>query len=123
MNELDIKYTQYIQSYEGIALLKKYSLQETGVWEILGEDPNCDFGGYHLKPRIGFAEGKLEDVIQFAITCCPNFYTWGSGGTIKKMEPPTKVDKGAAARRRAQLAKITTLEKQLEEAKAQLKEI
>ena len=41
-------------------LLQKHSLDETGEWEIYGEDPNCDFGGHHHQPFLGIASGCLS---------------------------------------------------------------
>lgn len=57
--------------------------QELGVFE--GEDPNCDFGGSHYQPELGTVEGRLEDVIRYAVKL-PNFYTWGAGGDIEKIK-------------------------------------
>ncbi len=28
-------------------LASKYPLTTQGTWRIMGEDPNCDFGGHH----------------------------------------------------------------------------
>jgi hypothetical protein len=28
-------------------LLEKHSVEEKGIWQIYGEDPNCDLGGPH----------------------------------------------------------------------------
>ena len=72
-------------SYSGKKLLEKHSLNETGTWRIRGEDPNCDLGGSHYQPDLGTVEGRLEDVIRYAVSK-PNFFTWGSGGDITKVE-------------------------------------
>lgn len=80
------RYTKWMQSsYSGKKLLEKHSLNETGTWRIRGEDPNCDFGGSHYQPDLGTVEGRLEDVIRYAVSK-PNFFTWGSGGDITKVE-------------------------------------
>lgn len=75
---------KYLQTYEGKRLVEKHDLQSHGTWSIKGEDPNCDFGGYHHMPELAVVCGKLEDVINYA-TSLPRFYTWGSGGLITKL--------------------------------------
>ena len=70
-------------TYSGRDLLKKHSLDEEGIWEVKGEDPNCDLGGYHHCPHLFTAKGKLIDVLNKAVNV-PKFYTWGGGGTITK---------------------------------------
>jgi hypothetical protein len=82
----EAKYEQWVRtSYGAKKLLAKHSLNEVGIWRILGEDPNCDFGGHHFQPELGAVEGKLEDAIRYAVKF-PNFYTWGGGGDIQKVE-------------------------------------
>ena len=79
------RYKDWMQSsYSGKKLLEKHSLNEEGTWRIRGEDPNCDFGGSHYKPELGTVEGRLEDVIRYAVAQ-PDFFTWGSGGDITKV--------------------------------------
>lgn len=73
---------QKTSSYE--RLLSQYSLEEYGVWEVLGEDPNCDWGGYHHMPSLKFLEGKLCDVIRVGVNL-PRFWGWGSGGDFRKI--------------------------------------
>jgi len=68
-------------------LLKKHSLNDEGTWHVFGEDPNCDLGGYHYRPDLGYITGTLKDVIHAAINI-PAFWTWGGGGSIKKEQPP-----------------------------------
>ena len=81
------RYNQFTKiSYSGVELLKNHSLDEDGVWEIRGEDPNCDWGGFHHEPKLGFVSGKLRDVIKEAVKM-PQFWSWGAGGTIKKITP------------------------------------
>lgn len=82
-DELD--YVNFLDSYCGTRLLKLYSLDEFGFWEILGEDPNCDFGGYHHMPKLGVVQSTLDDAIKHAIKL-QGFYTWGSGGDIRKVD-------------------------------------
>ena len=64
-------------------LLRKYSLQTEGIWEVRGEDPNADFGGHHHQPILGYYKGRLQDVIVEAVNLS-GFWTWGSGGRIIK---------------------------------------
>jgi len=83
------KFEKYLKTYSGKKLLEQYTLSTEGLWEVFGEDPNCDFGGYHYKPRMGLVEGKLEDVIRWAVAQ-GGFWQWGGGGdfelrTLKKI--------------------------------------
>lgn len=90
-------YEQYTTvSYEGRTLLKNHSLSETGLWEVLGEDPNCDFSGSHHQPHLGVFEGTLDDVIRMAVEL-PRFWQWGAGGSIRKINP-IKADSTTAIR-------------------------
>ncbi len=50
----------YFKTYNGRKLREEYSLNTSGLWQIKGEDPNCDFGGSHYQPDLGIVEGKLE---------------------------------------------------------------
>ena len=76
---------KFKKTYSGAKLLEKYSLDTNGLWEVRGEDPNCDMGGHHSKPHLGYFDGKLEDVIITAVNL-KGFYSWGSGGEITKVE-------------------------------------
>lgn len=69
----------------GGGLLKKHKLDEVGTWEVRGEDSNCDIGGSHHQPLLGYFEGKLEDVIKHAVHLS-GFWQWGGGGDIIKLE-------------------------------------
>lgn len=87
-SKLEERYRSFINhSYYGRDLMSKHTLDEQGIWQVLGEDPNCDFGGYHHMPELGFFEGTLEQVIRKAVSM-DNFYTWGGGGKIVKQVPP-----------------------------------
>ena len=83
-NNVD-NYTRYLETYFGKELLKKYSINEYGEWEIFGEDPNADFGGYHHEPSLVLCKGKLGNVIAAAVEL-PGFWSWGAGGKIVKRE-------------------------------------
>lgn len=80
-------YSDYINTYNGKALLKKYTLGTESIWHIKGEDPNCDLGGIHSQPSLGYIEGRLDDVIKVAVKM-DSFWTWGSGGTITLHKEP-----------------------------------
>lgn len=80
MNNFD----KFLGTYAGAALLKKHHLNEAGIWQVRGEDPNCDFGGHHHMPYLGTYEGKLGDVISIAVDL-PGFWTWGGGGDITRI--------------------------------------
>lgn len=58
-----------------------------GLWEVRGEDANPDMGGHHHEPLLGYFEGRLIDVINYAVLL-DRFYTWGSGGSIKQYVHP-----------------------------------
>lgn len=72
-------------SYTGKRLSSKYDNDEYGLWVIYGEDSNCDFGGHHYEPELETVEGKFIDVVKHAVSI-KRFFTWGSGGNIKKIE-------------------------------------
>lgn len=78
------KVEEYLNGYSGARLIKKHSLSEVGVWQVCGEDPNCDMGGHHCNPTLGYYRGSLYDVITMAADL-PDFYTWGTGGKITKI--------------------------------------
>lgn len=83
MSELKLSNLEiYEKSYEYKELLKKHSLTDEGVWEILGEDPNCDMGGSHHQPKLAVVSGRLGEVIKAAVDM-KSFWTWGSGGSIR----------------------------------------
>lgn len=80
MSKLDgYKHTWYYKK-----LIEKYSLDEEGTWRVRGEDPNCDFGGYHHMPDLGYFQGKLADIVAMAVEH-PGFWQWGAGGEITKI--------------------------------------
>lgn len=85
-NEAVAKYLS--NTYNGQKLFEKHKLNEEGVWEIYGEDPNCDFGGSHHTPKLGTFSGKLSSVLEIAINLS-DFYTWGGGGEIRKIQIQT----------------------------------
>jgi hypothetical protein len=113
---------QFLNTYSGRELVKKYDMSQTGVWKVLGEDPNCDFGGHHYQPELGMFAGTLEDVMAYAVTLS-NFWAWGAGGDIQLMSAPVKIDKHSTARRVAAEQKVKELEAALEKARKELGEL
>jgi hypothetical protein len=113
------KYSEFMLGYSGKELIKHHRLTETGLWRILGADSNCDMGGPHHMPELGIVEGKLDDVIHYAVTI-PRFWAWGSGD-ITKVPTPIKITSESNARRTQAEQKIVELEAQLEKARNELK--
>jgi hypothetical protein len=114
-------YRRYVEvSYAGRKLVNTYSLEQTGFWRIKGEDPNCDFGGSHYQPDLGVVEGKLQDIIMYAVNL-PSFWTWGAGGDIELIgEVIPKIDASAIAQRAELEAEAAELEQRLKEVKQRL---
>ncbi len=84
VSDIDAKINDYLDSYYGRQLVEAHTLDEYGLWEVKGEDPNCDFGGVHIQPKLGIVQGTLKQALVYALNH-PNFYTWGSGGKIEKV--------------------------------------
>lgn len=72
-------------------LLKEHSPTAVGKWKILGEDPNCDLGGYHHEPHIATVAGTYANVVEFALRQ-NGFFSWGGGGRIVKVFEPKVID-------------------------------
>lgn len=114
-------YQQYTEvSYSGRELLKKHYLDETGTWKILGEDINCDFGGHHHQPELGMVEGRLGDIISYAVELA-GFWTWGAGGDIRKMNAPIKITAESNAQRVRLQEQAARLREELKQVEQQLK--
>ena len=111
---------RYKNTYSYKSLIQKHKLTETGLWKVRGEDPNCDFGGSHHMPDLGTYEGKLEDIIAYAVTL-PSFWQWGAGGDITKVGLPIKITADSSAKRVAAEQKVKALEAQLKAAREELK--
>mgnify|MGYP003443785470 CR=1 FL=1 len=78
------KFNTYLQTWNGVALLKKHQLDEFGMWEIRGEDENADLHGPHHEPYIATIQTSLEKAIEYAVNQ-NNFWTWGGGSITKKI--------------------------------------
>lgn len=59
-------------------LLTQYSLSSHGVWHVVGE---TDGANYSSGEDLGFLEGTLRDIIDYAAGR-PEFWSWGDGGDI-----------------------------------------
>jgi hypothetical protein len=86
LNEADVQVNRFMNCYGGRDLMTNHSMDEYGIWEVRGEDPNCDLGGYHGNPILATLQGTLKDVIREAVIM-PGFWQWGSGGKINKVIP------------------------------------
>ena len=100
-------------------LLGEHDVNERSIWIILGEDPNCDFGGHHLQPELGVVEGKYRDVVDYAIHL-HNFISWGAGGNIKKLPKPKAITAESVQERSQLVAEKIRLEKRLAEIESKL---
>jgi hypothetical protein len=105
-------------TYSYVTLIKKHKLDEQGIWEIRGEDPNCDFGGSHHQPYLNTVEGALTDVIDHAVGLV-GFWGWGAGGDIVKRSPTLRIPPNMNKKREETRKEIATLEQKI----AQLKNI
>lgn len=104
-------------------LLKEHSANEFGTWRILGEDPNCDYGGSHHEPELETVIGTYINVVDYAMSL-GSFFTWGGGGRILKQPTGHKnIDKVMTNPRIKQLekerkeihARLATVEQELAE--------
>jgi len=112
--------SRFKNTYSYQSLLSKHNLDEVGIWEVRGEDPNCDLGGSHHKPKLGTFEGKLEDIVAYAVTLS-DFWQWGAGGDITKVGAPVKIDSNSVAAKIATEKRIQHLEEELAKARNELK--
>jgi len=74
-------FNRYLSTYAGRELIKKHALSTVGLWEVKGEDTNCDFSGSQHLPKLGYFNGILHSVITEAVKL-PKFWCWGQGGEI-----------------------------------------
>ena len=81
----------------------KHSPDDYGVWQVKGEDPNCDMGGFHSQPSLGYFEGTFKDVCEHALTL-HEFFQWGGGGDVIKasddIKSATPIGNGGSQRHR-----------------------
>jgi len=114
-------YDEFLKTYSGRKLLEEHSLDEEGTWEVKGEDPNCDFGGAHHEPHLGYFKGRLRDVIETAVEL-KGFWQWGGGGRIVKSSPRKvhKVTQNTMRDQKDIREKIEAMERELAELKKRL---
>ena len=84
-NTVEYRVNEWLKSHTGRRISDSHSLSDYGFWRVLGEDGNADFHGGRKIPYLGTFEGTLKSVIKHAVQL-PRFYSWGSGGTIEKIE-------------------------------------
>lgn len=113
---------QFMDTWSGKRLTEKYSLQETGMWQIFGEDSNCDLGGSHVQPSLGFVKGKLDDIIDYAVGLA-GFWTWGGGGNIVKVDTVKQITSSTAAHRTKLKAQRADLEAAIAAIDAELEDL
>lgn len=83
---VDERVEEFWRGYAGQKLEKTLpALSEVRMWKILGEDPNCDFGGNHHEPVLGYVAGTVQEVLRLAVQH-PSFYQWGRGGRLEPFE-------------------------------------
>lgn len=117
---MENRFKQFTEiSYSGRQLLKKYPLNTEGIWEIRGEDPNCDWGGHHHQPYLATLRGRLRDVITLAVEM-PGFWNWGAGGSITLIQVQ-EITPESTKEYIAGKARIRALEKELENLKKEYK--
>lgn len=63
-------------------LLSERDPEQEGIWTILGEYENPDIFGSE-RPLLEVVKGRYKDAVDFALTH-PRFFTWGSGGVIRR---------------------------------------
>jgi hypothetical protein len=67
-------------------LAKCYNENEKGTWKIEGESINPGYSGcFHQKSMTEYIEGNYGDVVEYAVKH-PEFFVWGAGGNITKIE-------------------------------------
>ena len=115
------KYDQFLASFEGKELLKKHSLDEVGIWKVRGADSNCDLGGSHYMPEIGQFEGKLRDIIVYAVDLS-GFWSWGPGD-ITRVNKPIKINEQSNQKRIELQTRKGELEAMLKVINNQLKDL
>jgi hypothetical protein len=72
---------KYFASQHGKEVAREHHSSQCGLWRVHGESTENGRGRY-----LGIYEGRLFDVID-KVSQNANFYSYGSGGTIEKVEP------------------------------------
>lgn len=79
-------YNRFLATNAGKRLLDNHSLNDEGLWQVFGEDPKCGLHGSNHQPSLGFFQGKLGDIIMYAVKL-QKFWQWGAGGDFEKITP------------------------------------
>jgi hypothetical protein len=107
-----------VKKYFNSAYKTKYPLERYGIWDVHGDDENCDLGGSHIRPFLGRFEGRFIDVLRYAVTM-PRWRCWGQGDVrlsapVKKLTPADVIDKeDLVARIKEKQAEVDVLKKEL----------
>jgi hypothetical protein len=120
MSKSQSRFEQYQDTSSYAGLMENHSLEDEGVWQVYGEDPNCDMGGSHVQPFLGMYDGKLIDVIRYAVEL-PNFWEWGSGGDIRKLGIPVHITHDSVQERSEDMKRMEQLTEALEVLKLKYK--
>lgn len=116
---------KFFNTYSGIKLLEKYRLSEFGTWQIYGEDNNPDWNSSHHEPLLKTVQCTLSEAIDYAVSI-DGFFTWGAGGSIKKIEivtPYTGRERSKVPNKALLCQELNTIEKRLKEIIKELDEI
>lgn len=116
MQKKSNNFERYMKTYSG-QRIPRTDLDRVAFWEIRGEDPNCDMGGHHHQPYLGTVQGRLREVIEYAVEL-PGFWQWGGGGDFREVKVQTISD---MAKRADLLKEKADLEARLKEIDNQLK--
>jgi hypothetical protein len=100
-------------------LMELHATSDEGIWSIHGEDPNCDLGGSHVEPHIETVEGRYGDIVDYALSL-PDFFNWGHGGSIRKIEIKKKVDAATIGQRAELLKRRAELQAELDQIDTEL---
>ncbi len=107
-----------VKEYLSSAYKTKYPLERYGIWDVHGDDPNCDLGGSHIQPFLGRFEGRFIDVLRYAVTM-PRWRCWGQGSVglsapVKKLTPADVIDKeDLVVKIKEKQAEVDVLKKEL----------
>lgn len=107
--ELAAKYTR-TTAYK--QLVSQHSLSDDGLWIAYSEYTEAG------RKELGVFQGKLEHVVDY-VSSKPEFWSYGSGGTIEKLEVKVIDEKTAGIeqalqeRRNELLQQLAEVEKQL----------
>jgi hypothetical protein len=102
-------------------LANKYPSTQEGIWEIRGEDPNCDMGGCHSQPSLGYYEGTYGNVLEYALKL-RGFFQWGAGGNVVPIKI-SKIDEKSTQELVAARTELEIAERAFKAAKEKLEKL